>query len=74
MVVTDPEGNEILREGKAAGKEIVLVIDTEEIAAFEDGTILVRAEAADDEVNTETAGYSFVLDTEEPVLTESLTY
>ena len=74
VVVTDPEGNEILREGKAAGKEIVLVIDTEEIAAFEDGTILVRAEAADEAGNTETAGYSFVLDTEEPVLTAARTY
>ena len=74
VVVTDPEGNEIRREGKSAGKEIVLVIDTEEIAAFEDGTILVRAEAADEAGNTETAGYSFVLDTEEPVLTAARTY
>ena len=73
-VVTDPEGNEIRREGAAAGKEAVLVIDTEEIAVLEDGTILVRAEAADEAGNTETAGFSFVLDTEGPVLTAARTY
>lgn len=73
-VVTDPEGNEIRREGAVVGKEVVLVIDTEEIAAFEDGLILIRVGAADEAGNTETFEYSFVLDTEGPVLTAARTY
>ena len=73
-VVTDPEGNEIRREGISAGKEIVLVIDTEEIAAFVDGLVLIRVEASDEAGNAENVEYSFVLDTEGPVLTAARTY
>ena len=72
--VTDPEGNEIRREGISAGKEIVLVIDTEEIAAFVDGLVLIRVEASDEAGNAENVEYSFVLDTEGPVLTAARTY
>lgn len=72
--VTDPEGNEIRREGTESGKEAILIIDTEEIAVFVDGLVLIRVEASDEAGNTENVEYSFVLDTEGPVLTAARTY
>ena len=67
VCVSDPEGNEIHREGVSAGNEVLVILDAEEVASLEDGIIQVEAEAADEAGNQESVTYSFVLDRTPPV-------
>ena len=79
VVVTDSQGNTLRREGTDAEgnaphsegtdreNEVVLSIDTQEVAALSDGDILVVAEATDKAGNKETVEYRFVLDQTPPV-------
>ena len=78
VTVTDSEGNNIERsraegESEKAQEEAEIIVESEETAGLADGKITVNVQAEDTVGNLGESEAVFVLDTEEPVLTQILT-